>query len=161
MYTEYGADLKRYFLAYTKNVMDAEDMLHNLFLKLLCFNGVIIPSTARGFVFTMARRMMLDHATHVSYVRRATKQFEAEAISLWIDTASATTLECKQIAEIERRQASLFPGQMARVYEMCRFEEKTIPEVAQELQISTRTVETHLYHARKRMRGNLKRAINQ
>lgn len=59
MYEEHAEDIKRYLLSYTHDLMKAEDMLHDLFIKVMQLD-LITAGTARNLLLTMARRMILD-----------------------------------------------------------------------------------------------------
>ena len=159
IYQQYFDDVKRFFLAYTHEAMMAEDMTQDLFVRLMNFEQMIVPSTAKSFVFTIARRMVVDDARHQQFVRRATKGFlmKMEEERFWQD---AETLECKQLRQMEQEALSRLPKKMAQVYRLTRFEEKTAQELAQELSISKRTVEYHLLVSRREIRSMLKKAIN-
>lgn len=53
----------------------------------------------------------------------------------------------------------LLPLQRRRIYNMSRFEDKTIEEISEELNLSRRTVENHLFISRKEMRSYMKQCI--
>jgi RNA polymerase sigma-70 factor (ECF subfamily) len=69
------------------------------------------------------------------------------------------SIECKQIEEAESAVVRRLPKQMARVYSVSRFEYLDISEIAQKMNLSKRTVEYHLYMARKRVRESVRIAI--
>ena len=156
IYNRYYCD----FLRYTHDEMQAEDMVQDLFVKLMNYSDMIVDDTAKSFVFTIAKRMVVDDARHQEVVRRATQGFllDQEQHRFWQDSES---LECKQIAEMEQAKLRSMPPRMAQVYSLTRFEGKTSQELADELHISKRTVEYHLLMARREVRTALKKAINQ
>jgi len=51
------------------------------------------------------------------------------------------------------------PPQRCKIYYMSRIEEKSTDEIAKELHLSRRTVESHQFMARKEVRENLRRII--
>lgn len=160
IYNRYFCEIKLYFLRYTHDEMQAEDMVQDLFVKLMNYSDMIVDDTAKSFVFTIAKRMVVDDARHQEFVRRAMKGFllDQEQQRFWQDSE---TLECKQIAEMEQAKLRSMPPRMAQVYSLTRFEGKTSQELADELHISKRTVEYHLLMARREVRIALKKAINQ
>lgn len=159
IYQQYSCDVKYYFMKYTRDEMAAEDMVQELFIKLMNYEDMIVGQTAKSFVFTIAKRMVVDDARHKAFVRRATKGYELEAEQnrFWQDNE---TLECKQLREMELRIVSMLPKKMAQVYRLTRYEEKTADELAQELGISKRTVEYHLLMSRKQVRKAMRKAVN-
>lgn len=50
IYKKYYTDLKQYLLSYTHDVMAAEDMLQDLFIKVMSLD-VISEETARSLLF--------------------------------------------------------------------------------------------------------------
>lgn len=159
MYQSYFNDVKRYFCIYFKDEMRAEDMTQDLFIKLMGYEQMIVEATAKSFIFTVAKRMVIDEARHQQFVRQATVgyQLTMEQNRFWQDSE---TLECKQIAEMEQTVLRTLPQRMAQVYRLTRFEEKSAQELADELHISKRTVEYHLLVSRKQVRQALRQAIN-
>lgn len=156
-YTRYFDEIRRYFLKYTHDVMKAEDMAQDLFIKLISYDEMIVDETSRSFVFTIARRMVIDDARHQQFVRQAQQGYaELQRSRFWQDSE---TLECKQIEELERAKLLSMPRRMAEVYSLSRFGGKTAQELADELHISKRTVEYHLLVARKEMRRALRPVI--
>lgn len=158
IYEQYFSEVKLYFLKYTRDEMLAEDMAQDLFIKLMNYEEMIIPKTAKSFVFTIAKRMVVDDARHQQFVRRATQGYALQSERFWQD---AESLECKQLREMELKALNTLPQKMAQVYRLTRFEEKTSQELAEELHISKRTVEYHLLVSRREIRRMLKQAVNQ
>lgn len=157
IYKKYFSDVKLYFLKYTRDEMMAEDMVQDLFVKLMNYEEMIVGETARSFVFTIAHRMVVDDARHRQFVRRATERWLLEQERVWRETE---TLECKQIRELEIKKLRTMPKRMAQVYELTRFHGLSSAEIAEQMQISKRTVEYHLLVSRKEMRQSMKMAIN-
>lgn len=157
IYKQYSSDLKLYFMKYTHDMMSAEDFVQDLFVKLLSYDGIILESSSRGFVFTMAKRMVMDYERHKKIVRGYLSDFNYyESLGTAVQLPS---IECKQIEEAESAVVRRLPKQMARVYSVSRFEYLDISEIAQKMNLSKRTVEYHLYMARKRVRESVRIAI--
>ena len=159
IYNQYLGEVKLYFLKYTHNEMKAEDLSQDLFIRLMNYKEMIVDDTAKSFVFTIARRMIVDDARHQEFVRRATDGYlrRLEESRFWQDSE---TLECKEIKEMEIAKLRTLPPRMAEVYRMTRFEEKSSEELAKELNISKRTIESHLLTSRREIRKALRMAIN-
>lgn len=160
MYEQYFGEVKLYFLKYTRDEMRAEDMTQDLFIKLMTYEDMIVEETARSFVFTVARRMVVDDARHQEFVRRAAEGYvhQMEQQRFWQDSE---TLECKQLRQMEQAALARLPQRMAEVYRLTRFEERTSQELSEQLGISRRTVEYHLLVSRREIRRTLRLAINQ
>ena len=59
LYNEYADDLRRYLCSCLHNMDDAEDMLHDLFIKVMDIE-VIPEKSVHSLLFIMARRMVID-----------------------------------------------------------------------------------------------------
>ena len=158
IYEKYLGEVRLYFIKYTRDEMRAEDMAQDLFIRLMTYKEMILKDTAKSFVFTTARRMIIDDARHQDFVRRATECYlrKQEESRFWQD---CETLECKQIKEMELAKLRSLPPRMAEIYRMSRFEEKTADEMATELNISKRTVESHLLTSRREIRSAIRKAL--
>lgn len=157
----YYSDLKQYFLSYTKNGMDAEDMVQDLFLKLLTLENVyIVGTTARSYVFTIAKRMIIDDARHRTFVIKASdglaRQQEAR------DSGNQhNSLVCKQIEDMEHAFVVSLPAKMRETYSLARYEDMDTAEISKTLGVASRTAESNLYQSRKRVREYMRRVVGE
>ena len=60
---------------------------------------------------------------------------------------------------MERTRLAAMPEQRRLIYTLNRFENKTSPEIANELNLSCRTVENHLFLGRREMREFFRNCI--
>lgn len=156
IYERYFADLKFYFLAYTHDEMQAEDMVHNLFLKLMGVD-MLVEATIQCLLFTTAHRMIIDDIRHQYYVQKAeTKTRNGMELSCPEDVYDK--MERDQLLALEEQKLRTMPKKRACVYRMWR-EEKSMKEIALALNISRRTVEAHVYNATCEMKQFLRKAI--
>ena len=59
----------------------------------------------------------------------------------------------------EKRRVEFLPSQRRKIYVMNRFEDKSVTDISEELNLSRRTVENHLFISRKEVREYLKQCI--
>ncbi len=156
-YVETYEDLKRFLLTYTHNQMDAEDMLQNVFLKLMTMD-VLVESTLRHLIFHIARQMIINDARHKQFVRRSNWKYR-EVLTAYDNDSPAILLQAKELAESELHILSIMSDKRARVYRMYRHDDLSAREIALQLQLSQRTVETHIYMSTKEMRAKLREII--
>lgn len=149
-------ELKLYFLAYTHNEMDAEDMVHTLFLKMMRID-LIVEDTVRHLLFTTARRMIIDDIRHQYHVRQAELHLK-NGMELASPTTVYDEMERKQVLALEECRLLTMPKKRAAVYRMWR-EEKSMKEIAEAMNISIRTAETHVYHATCEIKDYIRKAI--
>lgn len=158
VYTDYYKEVVLYFCSYTHDEMKAEDMTQELFLKLLNHNIMVIEQTAKSLIFTMAKRMILDDARHVAFVRKSTGHLEY-SMQQDIYWTESEPLECRQMAEMEKNIVGRLPKKMREVYCLTRFEGMSNTDIAEKMNISKRTVEYHLLKSRKIVRNAMHNAI--
>ena len=145
--------LLAYLAGCTHDTMDAEDMAQDIFVKMLSI-GVVTEATAEALLFVMARRMVIDDARHKAFVRQGMKQL-ACTVSQYDTHSVARRLEVDELLERERAVLARMAPKRARVYEMYRHEELSAKEIAARIDISRRTVETHIYLSTKEMKRQM------
>ncbi|MBM6992927.1 MAG: sigma-70 family RNA polymerase sigma factor [Prevotella sp.] len=156
LYKRCYTNLKLYFLSYTHDPMAAEDMLQDLFVKLMSMD-VIVEETAQNLIFLMAKHMIINDVRHKAFVRerektmRETMLFYDDSLPRHIESREILSLACKHLEEMSPKRAE--------VYQMYRQEELSSKEIAAKLHLSTRTVESHIYSASKEMKRFLKKII--
>lgn len=150
-------DLKRYITSYTHDVMATEDMIQDLFLKLLSVD-IITEHTANHLVFVMAKRMMIDDARHKAFVRRQKKEMK-QSLTLYDDFSAVAKIAHDEVAAFETRFLNGMAPKRAQIYKMYRHDEMTSQEIADKLNISKRTVEAHIYLSTKEMRKKMCKAL--
>ena len=157
IYKKYYTDLMQYLMSYTHDVMAAEDMLQDLFMKVMSLD-VISEESAKNLLFVMAKRMIIDDARHKAFVRESEKQL-ALSMSGMEDHSMAHRIEAADILSFEQRHLAEMPTKRANIYKMYKHEGLTIDEIVEKLQLSKRTVETHIYHSTKDMKAYLRKII--
>lgn len=149
IYQKYAQDVCRYFCSYTHNLMAAEDMTHDLFLKLASVD-VINEQTARALLFITASRMVVDDVRHKAYVRKY-ERYTMEQMD-HIDTFSIERkMDNDLMAQVISLQLEDMTPRRADVYTLYFREGLYAKEIAQKLNLSVRTVESHIYQSRKQV----------
>ena len=115
------------------------------------------PDTVKYFLFTIARNIVTD------YIRRYYKKQEIDSY-LYDFTATSTNeteenIIVSHLMEMEQMRLEAMPEQRRLVYALNRFEDKSSPEIATELNLSCRTVENHLFLGRRDMRNFFRSCI--
>lgn len=156
-YQKYYADLRQYLLSYTRDVMQAEDMLQDLFIKLLSLD-VLVEDTVKNLIFVMAKRMIIDDARHKAFVHKSEREYQNRMRDME-GSSVVRRIEAAQILSFERSRLQTMAPKRARIYEMYRHEDLSAKEIAEQLNLSPRTIETHIYLASKEMRQFLEGII--
>jgi RNA polymerase sigma factor (sigma-70 family) len=149
--------LNNYIASKINNRCDAEDLSQDVFLRLLDYKLMLREETVKSLLFTIARNLVID------YLRRQYKKQEISANMIEFMTTFVndedSKLHEKEILKLERTMLSTFSSQRKNVYILARFDEKTISEISDELNISIRTAESHLYTGRKIMRKYIRACV--
>ena len=148
--------LVRFITSRIQDVADAEDMSQDVFLRLLEMQDMICRETADGFIFAIARNLIID------YVRK--KRVGMEISSYMFDTCSRSCepsveekLHVRWMLKSERKKAHSLPQRRKDIYCLSRYKEKSPMEIAERLNLSVRTVEKHLYLGRLEVRAYMKK----
>lgn len=157
IYEEYSEALKRYFCSYTHDIAVAEDMLQDLFLKVMNLE-VLNVDASRSLLFTMARHMIVDDVRHKTFVRERQKQFIYSISNLEQDSV-VKKIEAADILSFERIRLAMMPVKRANIYKMYKHDDISTDEIARTLNLSKRTVETQIYLSTKDIKSYLKRII--
>ncbi|MBP1540967.1 MAG: sigma-70 family RNA polymerase sigma factor [Prevotella sp.] len=157
LYEKYAHELHLYFLSYTHDNMTADDMVQDVFIKVLRLD-IIEEVSAKHLLFCAARRIMLDDARHKKYVCEA-RQYFRNNLSEVQNCTIYDELETRQFIEFEERHLLSMPAKRAQVYRLWRSGEFSFKEIGQQLSISQRTAEAHVYLAVKELKEYFRKVI--
>jgi len=136
---------------------DAEDLSQDVFLHLMEYKQMLRPDTVKCFILTIARNLVTD------YLRRYYKKLEITSyIYDMMETSHNDVESCAVASDLlacEKQRIGLLPQQRRKIYVMSRFEDKSVADISEELNLSRRTVENHLFIGRKEVRKYLKQCI--
>lgn len=156
-YEEYHPAIISYISYKINNHTEAEDMAQDVFVRLLDYKQMLRTETVKSFIYTIARNLVID------YLRRHYKREEISANMIEFSKSYQDDIEsklyAKEILNLEVTKLRTFSSQRKKVYTLCRFEEKTVSEVSEMLQLSKRTVENHLLSSRKIMREYISQCV--
>lgn len=132
--------------------MEAEDIVQNVFLRLLTSNKLITSTTLPALVYTMTRHLILDHfrrhntvEQYEHYIKRGCHE----------DDSLESIFSVQEITEQLERGLARLPENYRPVYRMHIYEGMKVSEISKQLGESYKIVENRLYIARKAMRERL------
>lgn len=157
-YKEFRQSLYIYICKAVENDSEAEDIVQDVFLKLIEYNDMLRHDTVKYFIFTIAKNLILDYRRKRWVVNNYNSYYSYSYNESTVDDTSSNTV-VEDILRLERILVSELPRQRRKVYELVRYEEKTVSDISSEMNLSIRTVENHLLLGRKYVRECLMKCI--
>jgi RNA polymerase sigma-70 factor (ECF subfamily) len=157
-FTMYKDVLEGYINRRIKDKDKSKDILQDVFLKLLEYKDMLCADSLKSFIFTIAQNKIVD------YLRREQKKsaiqsylFDIQESNIYLHIEKE--ISEKEILTKEEKIIEAMPRQRSLVYKMSRFEEKSLDEIAFTMNLSKRTIESHLFLARREIRESIRRII--
>lgn len=151
----YYPGLVIYATQFAVDKSEAEDIVQNLFVKLWeKRQRVQLVDSLKSYFFTSVRNRCLNTLKH--------QQVESKYIGQLYDMSERNLLYqpnlyiASELQEIIRQAIDELPERCREVFVMSRMEQLKNDEIAEKLNLSKRTVETHISHALKILRVKLK-----
>lgn len=114
---------------------------------------IVIKISFDGYIYTSIRNLVLNCIAKETR-RNAYNQF-IQLFKTETDNSTEETVFIRDLYHNLERELKFLPSKCRSVFEMSRQENKTNKEIAMELGISEKTVESHLTKAIRRLRINL------
>jgi RNA polymerase sigma-70 factor (ECF subfamily) len=132
----------------------AEELTQNLFLNLWERRATVEIQHVRAWLFTAIKFSIINHyksqivhEKFVSYVQHTASDYA--------HTTEQTTIH-QDLSQAIDKGIALLPEKTQQVFKLSRFENRSIKEIARDLNISEKAVEYHITQSLKRMRVHLK-----
>lgn len=160
IFKEYYQSLFHLSSYYLDNVLEAEEVVHDSFLKLWEIRDQVdFSSEVKNYLFTLVknnclnilnrRKILLRHHQRIKFLEM---HFQYESLS----KIDSNYLEFKEMENEINLAIQKLPFHCRQVFEMSRFEDLKNREIADKLGVSVKTVEAHLTKALKILRTELK-----
>ena len=156
-YQEYRLELVNFATIRLGNREEAEDLVQDSFVKMMTFEGMINEATVKSFAFTITVNKIKDHLRRriFRHQMEESKKYEMELQHSNVERVA----EYHDTLRIVNQGMEKLSPACAKVYRMSLFEDMTAGDIAEELQVSKRTVESQLFTSRKQMRAMLQEAM--
>ena len=146
----------QYFAAKFTDRATAEDLVHDVFMRIWVGRETLhINESLQSYLFRAIRNRCINYLEHLKI--KANHQTR-EMIDLQINEAEyfqspeQLLIRQEQLDRIHREIEKL-PEKRRIIFKMAYYEDRKASEIAEELQLSTRTVETQIYKALKTLRN--------
>ena len=145
VFDRYGKKVYRYILHYVKVRVVAEDITQNVFLRIWEKRGLLDPEKSfEGFIFTIAYRSVMDHFR--TNPKRLQSLFPVDLLNdSVVSTVSADALlNHHQLESVYQQALQALPPKRKEIFLMSRHGGLTNRQIAEQLGISIKTVESQM-----------------
>ena len=156
-YTVYQAELVNFAISRLGNREESEDLVQDVFIKMMSFEGIINEATIKSFAFTIAANKIKDHLRRRIFRHKMEENAKYE-MELQHSHVERVVEYYDTLRMVNDSMARLSPA-CAKVYRMSLIEDMTAGDIALEMNVSKRTVESQLFTSRKQVRAMLSRAM--
>ena len=141
------------------DVATAEDIVHDIFLDVWDKKStIIVEKNLKNYLLAMLKNACYDYLKHKkvteTFLSKARHQLKIEELEFY-DFSENDNPQDYNLQAIYSSIEKL-PPRCKTVFEKAYLEKKKSADIAKEMNVSVRTVETHIYNALKLIRSNLK-----
>ena len=148
--------LKLYSLAYTQTGIkeEAEDLIHNLFESLWKKRSELAIRNLTTYLITSVKYLSIAYIRSQINIRKYNEYLIFQEIEKTTNTEDIINYSDLQMA-VEKAMKTL-PEKTLEVFRMSRFENKSVKDIAQYLNLSEKAVEYHITKSLKVMKEHLR-----
>lgn len=154
LFHEYYSSLTYYAYKIIKDIDVAKELVQDVFVKIYEKRYALnIDSSFKSYLYKSVHNSCLNHINHLSlreHHHQMMKSENSETTSFIEDDIYRVELEQKIYDEIEK-----LPAQCRKIFKMNRFSGFSNGEIAEQLNLSKRTVETQISKAMRILRKKL------
>jgi RNA polymerase sigma-70 factor (ECF subfamily) len=154
VYLAHYAALHRYAYTFVQDGTLAEEMVHQVFLKLLEKNGVLdIHTSLKSYLFRAVYHESLNYIKQ----QKVRAGFRESALNnpLQHTETPAAQLQYTELEKHLHTAINELPEQCRTIFQLSRYEELKYTDIAAHLGLSVKTVETQMSRALKKLRISL------
>ena len=154
LYKEYSGRLYRFALGYLKSEPEAEELVQEVFTKIWEKRTELKEELSfKSFLFTIAFNIIRKHFRTKAYM----SDYFKTGIGDDLDMQTTQKITCDSLHQYITELVNKLPERRKEIFIKSRFDGLSIKEIAEELNISHKTVENQLTDALKFIRTNLNR----
>uniref|UniRef100_A0AB33IVU4 Sigma-70 family RNA polymerase sigma factor n=1 Tax=Prevotella sp. GTC17254 TaxID=3236794 RepID=A0AB33IVU4_9BACT len=154
-YIQHYDELLAFVCRHSLSQETSEDIVQNVFLRILSIGKMITAITLPSLVYTVARNLIYDYWRHLRYVE------EYEHYLAWqgCQSSPASVYSINEIGEILERGIARLSDKHQHIYRMSLYEGLQVSEISQTLNMNYKSVENRLGMARKEVRQYMRRML--
>lgn len=150
-YSNHHAELVNFATSRLGNREESEDLIQDVFIKMMSFEGMINEATIKSFAFTIAANKVKDHLRRRIFRHKMEENTKYE-MQLQYSHAEHMAEYHDTLRMMNQGISKLSPA-CAKVYRMSLFDDMPANAIAEELNVAKRTIESQLFTSRKQMRA--------
>ena len=155
LFERYYIRLSHYAHQFINDFDVCRDLIQDLFMKLWELKiQDISEEELEGYIYKSVRNACFDHLRHKK-IRQNSRMYILEKL-LKQEEIHISELETQELANKIENTINQLPEQTALIFRMSRFDDMTYAEIAEELNLSVKSVEFHISKALKVLKLELK-----
>ena len=155
LFRQYYSMLCSHAVRYVSSKAIAEDIVSDVFYEFQVDQRYQTVTTSfRAYLFTMVRNRAFDYVR--TEMQHTTSLDKADSMPAHFTQNPDSITQYEELYHDVENAINAMPLQRRKIYVMHRFEGKKYQEIAVELNLSLRTIETHVYKAIHQIRDTLK-----
>lgn len=151
-YSRHRSQLVQMLTVRTSDADVAQDMVQDVFLRLLNGFPLITPQTLPNLVHTMLRNRMTDYFRHRQILERYEHQVRRMAP---VDDSAEHIISVQHVIQKLEYSMAHLSEDHGKIYRLHVLDGMKVGEIAQQLELSYKQVENRLCHARKEVRRRM------
>lgn len=159
-YKQHRDEIVSFIAVRTTNVGLAQDMVQDIFLRLLDGRRLITEQTLPSLVYTMARHAIADYYRRRCVFEEYEHYIQQSAIGIQRSEDSVeSVISARQLMERMERSLARLPHACCDIYRLHVYDGMKVSEIAQQLSLPYKQVENRLGQARKAVRQQLRNCV--
>ena len=155
LFDYYYAPLCSHAVRFVMSKAAAEDIVSDIFYEFhVNQRHTTITTSFRAFLFTVVRNRAFDYIK--TEIKRTVSIEEAPVFFVNTDELPDAITQFDELYQDFQNAINAMPLKRRQIYLMHRFDGKKQYQIAEELDVSTRTIEAHIYQAIRQIRESLK-----
>lgn len=149
-YAEHFNDLRAFVVSRIKEAEYADDIVQNVFIKLLLTDRILTEENLSNLVYTIARNLIYDYYRHKKYVNDYSYYVVSKTEKDSCDNSSDYSFE--EIIEVLDCGIQKLNENQRKIYRMNIYDDLAVSEISKTLKMNYKSVENKLGSARKVIR---------
>lgn len=151
----YRAPLRNYFRKRVGHEGEVDDLVQEVFYRLLRQDETKIIDNPEGYIFQAASNLLRDRARRAATRTGFQRDFAAESEKKYEEISPERVLIARQELKSIRQALEQLPSRTLAVFVMHRFEGFKYREIADRLKISSSSVEKHMMTAIRHLKKHI------